>query len=267
MDRKNVNQYVFNMKVARLFGLNQILNPDTTNIYGYNVCRPVIYFWIIIMFVVLLLSPLGLYKRLNDPSTFSYYIGTTNTIAFSLYKVIHILCYSTNIWECINIANVSFLKYHRYDINIFKNWQKRTHRVVCTYLMIITIPYVTWTIIPCFISQPIINMRNLDGTYSLYRLNCFNLEMIVSDEIYNRYFYAFYFIEFIVISGFYYFSIIFDILVIWLCFAFSCQLETVCCGIETLLINKCPNDLSGKLNVTNLIIYNFSDTNKMCTLL
>lgn len=245
MDRKEGNQYLFNLKIGRLLGLYQILNPDTTKIYGCNVYHIIIWFIILITFAVTLLSPFDLYKRKNDPSAFTYHIGAISNVVLSSCKMINILYNLKDIWKSLDIANIYFLKYQYYNINIFKNWQNRTHRIVCAYFSIITIPYVTWTIIPFFITQPSINIKNQDGTYSVFRLNCFNFYLFVSDKLYNEYFYVFYSIDFVLITGFYYFSIIFDILVIWLCFAFSCHLETISDGIESLMNKKCPKELSG----------------------
>lgn len=234
--------YIFDLKFARLLGIYQILDPSTAKHHGHNLYHIIIYCLLLFMFTILLLSPFGLYSRMNDSLAFTYYSGCISNSAFSSYKFINVIYFSKDIWKCIDIADQNFLKYQHYNKNIFKKWEGRSKRITFIYLIIFAVPSVIWIISPILITTPVVNIQNLDGSTSTYRLNCFNLYLIASDETYNRYFYFFYFIEFVAFFTFVYFSLTFDILVLWMCYAFSSQLETISYEIESLGYEKSKNN-------------------------
>lgn len=234
MDTTDENQYVFNLNLLKRLGVYQILNPETRNIFGYNVYHVVSVFIALPMLVVSILCPFGLYHLLNDITAFILYFGSVNNYLFSCYKMYIIVIHSKDIWDCVDVTRRDFMSYQKYDATVFNNWQNRIVRVMYTYLCVVSLPILIWFMSPCILQNTTVSYRNLDGTYSTYRMNIINLYLIVSSETYNSYFYVFYLVELTIYVGFYFFSILFDILLGVLCFALSCQLETISDGIHSL---------------------------------
>lgn len=228
------NQYVIDIKLLKYLGVYQILEPNTKKICGYNAHHIVSVFIGLPMIIVTMLCPFGLYNLLNDITAFILYLGSVNNYLFSCYKMFSIAKHSKEIWACIDVTRRDFMRYRNYNRNVFNYWQKYTLRVMYSYLSVVLPPVLVWFLSPCVLRNTTVAYRNMDGTYSKYRMNIINLYLVVSAETYNRNFYKFYFLELTTYCGFYYFSVLFDILMGMLCFALSCQLETIADGIHSL---------------------------------
>ncbi|KAL4107598.1 hypothetical protein QTP88_017923 [Uroleucon formosanum] len=59
MDSNQEKQYIFNMKLARIMGLYQILSPNSISIFGYNIYHIAIVFFESFMLAILMLFPIG----------------------------------------------------------------------------------------------------------------------------------------------------------------------------------------------------------------
>ncbi|XP_025195448.1 odorant receptor 4-like [Melanaphis sacchari] len=234
MDSKQEKQYIFNMKLARIMGLYQILTPNSTKIFNYNIYHVVIVFFGSFMFIISMLFPIGLLYLRNDIIAFMYYMGCINNFLLSSYKMGNILYYSKDIWKCIDVTSFYFVSYKHYDRNLFENCQKRSIRITYIYIVIALFAFFCWIFSPCVMNKSIITIRNIDGSYSNYRMNIFNIYLLASHETYNMNFYIFYIIEIIVSVCYVYFTIVFDVLMLLICFAISYQLETISNSIKLL---------------------------------
>uniref|UniRef100_A0A2S2QCK4 Uncharacterized protein n=1 Tax=Sipha flava TaxID=143950 RepID=A0A2S2QCK4_9HEMI len=234
MDAMKDNEYIFNLKLSKLIGLYQILDPNTIQIFGYNVYHIGIVFVSLYMMAISLLSLIRFYYLINNINEYTFYLGCVLNYMFSCYKIIQIVYCSNDIWKCTDITSIRFLSYQYYDKSIFKNWQVRSIRLTKIYVSLSFIVTLFWLIISKSLSKNIFTSKNLDGSLSKYRMNIFNLYLIASDETYNRYFNLFYLIELIVGVAFMYFSTLFDVLMVMMCFSFLCQLETICDAMKSL---------------------------------
>ncbi|XP_060835649.1 odorant receptor 46a-like [Rhopalosiphum padi] len=261
MDSKHEKQYIFNMNLARIMGLYQILTPTSTKICGYNIYHTVIVVFGSFMLAISMLFPIGLLYLRNDIIALMYYMGCISNFVLSSYKMGNILYYSKDIWKCIDVTSFYFISYKHYDRNVFKKWQTRSIRVTYLYIVIALFAFFCWIFSPCVMNKSIITIRNIDGSYSKYRMNIFNIYLIASHETYNTYFYIFYIIEIIVSVCYVYFTIIFDVLMLLICFAISYQLETISNTIESFGYEKCTQNNISNGNSMQLekkcdIIYN-----------
>lgn len=244
MDLKNEKQYIFNMKLARAMGLYQILNPNSTKIYGHNIYHIVVLVFGSFMFAASMLFPIGLVHLRNDMIAFMYYNGCISNFLLSCYKISNILYYSDIIWQCIDVTSFYFISYKHYDRNVFKNWQKRCTQTTYVYIIIALFAFFCWIFSPSAMNKSIIMIRNVDGSYSKYRMNIFNIYLLASHETYNLHFYVFYAIEIVISICYMYFTIVFDVLMVLICFAISYQLETISSTIETLgYKTRTPQDI------------------------
>jgi hypothetical protein len=228
------NDYVFNFTLSKYVGLYQVLHPNTKTLFGYNMYHIVIVFFGLLTLSVCLLFPIGLYHLMNDVTAFILYIGCIDNFVFSCCKVINILYYIEDIWKCIDVTGFGFMKYKHYDVNVFKKWRRLCVQItyICSSLTFFAL--ICWNSSPLILNNTKIRIRNLDGSYNTYRLNVFNVYIMASEETYNEHFYVYFFIETIIGICFTYFTVIFDIFMITMCFALTCQLETVCHAIQSL---------------------------------
>lgn len=238
MDSKNMKLFVFNLKIIRLTGLYQILNSYSKNVYGINLYRTIVTIIIALLFMVSLISSIGLYYTMNDTTSLTYNLGCIGNLMFSSYKMINILYYSNDIWLLFETKNMNAMSNLQYNKNLYRNWKKHTHIAIIGYIIISVIPLYIWCLSPYIFNNTTVNIRNLDGKYSKYKLNCLNIFVIVAVDTYNTNFGIFYSIEVISLFAFYYFSIIFDSLAIYICFSLSYQLESIYDRIKSLGYNS-----------------------------
>lgn len=222
------------INLTKLFGLYQILNPNTTKIFGYNMYHIIIVLIGLLLFAVSMLSPIGLYNLSSNMTEFSFPFGFIYNMLFSCYKMMIILYYSKDVWHNIVVTRFNFMSYQYYNIQLFKNWQKRAIRIICIFIIISILALSIWIAIPSVFNTTTVTMKNLDGSYSEYRMNIFNLYLIVSNKTYNEFFYIFYIVEISVCVGYYYFTILFDILTAVFCCSLSGHLETISDKIKSL---------------------------------
>lgn len=227
MEPKCDEEYIFNLKLARLVGINRILDPNTTKLFGYNAMHIIIVFFVLFVSTSSMLCPIGLYYLTNDVTAFIFYLGCVINLLLSCYKIINVLYYSEDLWKCIEITSIKFISYKGNNMSIMKNWRLRSIRVSYICFTIVFAAWFCWSLSPCAFKKTTIKIKNLDGSYNYYRMNIFNIYLLVSDETYNNHFNIFYFIEIINGVCFFYFTIIYDILMITMCFAISCQLEAI----------------------------------------
>ncbi|XP_022160392.1 uncharacterized protein LOC111026600 [Myzus persicae] len=256
MDSKQEKQYIFNMKLARIICLYQILIPNSTSIFGYNIYHIVIVIFGSFMFAISMLFPIGLLYLRNDIIAIMYYMGCISNFLLSSFKMGNILYHAKDIWKCIDVTSFNYISYKHYDRNVFKNWQTRSIRITYIYIVIALSAFFCWIFSPSVMNKSIITIRNIDGSYSKYRMNIFNIYLIASHETYNKYFYIFYAIEIIISICYVYFTIVFDVLMLLLCFAISYQLETISNTIRSLGHEICTRDNFRTLHEKHGIIYN-----------
>lgn len=256
MDASKQNQYVFNLKLVEFLGLRQILDPETAKFYGYNVLHIIIAVFSVYILSITMLCPFGFYYFMNDVDAFIFYMGCIENYSFSVYKIMNIVYYSKDLWKCMNNTNFNLMVYKHYDISIFEMWRKRSLRVSFIYVVIAFIGMVSWISVPLVFSKTMVTIKNLDGSYSRFRINISNMYLIVSDETYNKHLNVFYVVEVIVFVAFYYFSLIFDICMVIICFAILCQLDIICNTIQSLGYKIRSNNNCSSMYIPRGFYYN-----------
>lgn len=245
MDTTKENEYVFNFKLARLMGLYQILDPTTITLCGYNVYHIIMAVFKLYLYFMSLLGPISLYYLTNDVIAFTFYVGTVQNYIYSCFKIIMFVNRSKDIWNLIDVTSFNFMSYRHYNRNIFTNW--RTICIWTSYMYIILVFFVLlcWSASPFVFSNTIVQIKNIDGSYSKYQINVINSFVMLSDETYNKHLALFYCVELTAGVLFMYFTTIFDIFVIMICFALCCQMEAISSAVQSLGYNlSFDNNLS-----------------------
>jgi len=221
----------------RRTGLYKILDPNTAKIDGCNIYHIVIVFFAWFTLVVSILFPMGFIYLRNDIIALMFYVGCISNFMLCYFKVFNVLYYSKDIWKFIYVTKYYLTLYKHYNTNVLKNWQTRSTRVMYLYFIIMFIGFSFWFFSPHALNESTVTIRNIDGSYGKYRLNIFNLYLIVSDETYNMYFYVFYVIEIIMHICFLYFTIVCDIIMILISFEIISRMEIICIACGSLNYN------------------------------
>lgn len=244
MDIENRKKTIFNIGLARLISLYQHLNPHSTKIRGYTVYHITNICIGFFMITVSMLGPFGLYHLMNDVIAFIFYLGCIINLPFSCYKIFIIIYYAKDLWICCEIGSYNFLSYQKYNKHILKTWRRKSTIISSALTTMAIMAIIIWTTTPYIFNKIIVTIKNIDGSYSKYRMNIFNLYFIVSAETYNKYFNEFYVLETIMGVFYMYFTIVFDILMIFMCFAICSQLETISDGMKSLGHNRTMDNFS-----------------------
>jgi len=238
----------------RLMGLYQILDPNTVKIYGYNIHHIVIMIFVSFLFVVSMLFPIGLIYLRNDITAFLYYGGCLSNFMLSCFKIFKVMYCSKDIWKFIDVTRYYLNTYKHYNINVLKNWDTRSIRAIYIYIMIWLIGFISWFSSPYILNEYTVKIRNIDGSYSNYRVNIFNIYLIASDETYNMHFYIFYIIEIIIHFCYVYSSVVSDIIIILISFEINSRMEIICIACGSLNYNICPKEGLSELFFVSLNI-------------
>lgn len=228
------SDYSLDSKLARYMGLYQILNPNCVKIYGYNPYHIIITGVILGSCAILILDSIGLYNSMVDFSLYLY--STTLTVSYCclFLKLFVIMRNSDKIWDCFEVTKSDILLYEKYDRKIFQRWLRRSERFSYILAILITIPTIIWALSPIIFNDIYVVTRNMDGSLNKYSLNILNLNFMVTDTTYNRYYYVYFFIEFIMYIFFAIISNITYLINVIMCHTISGHLETICNVIESL---------------------------------
>ncbi|VVC28588.1 Olfactory receptor, insect [Cinara cedri] len=252
MDTSRNMKYLYSLSLVKLIGLYQILDPKNFRIYGFNAYHVGTVLSCVYISAICVPSPLGLYHWSNDLNAFVFYFGLVGNFVLTVFKMINIVYYSEDIRKCVEIARFGFISsYQHYNMKIFKKWQKWLTRVSFVYVMTVSSLIVVWLISPWVLNKTMVKIKNVDGSYSEYRMNIYNMYLMVTPQMYNEHYMLFYAIEAILLVSFIYFQIVFDIILIIICSALTCQLEIICDAVQTLGYKRCQigNDNDMEKNV------------------
>jgi len=83
------------------------------------------------------------------------------------------------------------------------------------------------------LSNDILQIKNHEGLVRNYRYNLFNLYLFVSEDTYNANYYIFYIVEGWGIVSLLTSFFVFDVVLVTLCLAITCQMQMICTAFES----------------------------------
>ncbi|XP_060869024.1 uncharacterized protein LOC132943898 [Metopolophium dirhodum] len=236
MDVRNENNHVFNIKLAKLTGLYHILDPGTATFRGRNVYHIITACILLYMCVVsIILNLSGLYYwTLNIPISIDYFWKSETTL-YVIYKIWIVIRHSNDIWNFLSIT------WHRHAVTLFSirqrhilnRWRERSVRFTTMFAIMYYSSLVFYLGSTLVFRKDILPVKNRDGSVAFYRQNVMHFYLIASDETYNEYYYMFYFAEAFYIAFLTISFLIFDILLVTLCFGMCCQMQMTCSDFES----------------------------------
>jgi len=243
MDIRHEENYVSNIILAKLTRLYTVWEPEIiTKCRGQGVYHIFIAFVVIYLIVVsAMLTASGMYYGTDNMilSVDYYWKGFYSWNVF--YQMCVLVHHSNGIWNCLSITRYGFTRHSHRDRHILDRWRERSTRLTT----IVSVAFVTSmiTYIGCSVAlsyDPLL-VKNHDGSFSSYRQNLMNLYLFVSDETYNTHYNGFYFFEALFIVVLALVKVGFDILLVTLCLAISCQMQMICHAFES-VGHKTPQD-------------------------
>lgn len=233
--RNNEKNHVFNIKLSKFLGLYQILDPETVKFRGQNVYHIVMACILLYMCAIsMILNLSGLYYwKVNMPISIDY-LWKSGTTVYMIYKIWIVIRHSNDIWNCLSITRYGFTSFNnRNRHNILDRWRDRLVLLTTIYVIMYFTSTITYMVFTLLFSERVSPVKNHYGSIGYYRQNIMNFYLIVSDETYNTHYYMFYFSEalfliFVTIS-----FLIFDILLVTLCFGICCQMQIIYSAFES----------------------------------
>jgi len=234
MDIRDDQNHVFNIKLAKLKGLYQSLDPETTKYRGKNVYRIVMALITLFTGVTgMILNVNGVYYWSNNLLLSMDYFWKGIISFYSCYPMWVIVNYSNDIWKCLSITCYGFTSHSLGDRHILDRWRERS--VLLTNTLIVT--YVTsaiiFFIISLELSNDILTVKNHEGSISYYRYNLLNFYSFVSDDTYNAHYNMFYMVEVLCTVSILIVIFVFDVLLLTICLAVLCQLQMISTSFES----------------------------------
>ncbi|XP_029348644.1 uncharacterized protein LOC107883037 [Acyrthosiphon pisum] len=251
MDIQNMKNHIFNIKLARLTGLYQMLDPDTIKCRGrniYHVVMSCVLLYMCLISMILMISGVY-YWTVNIPISIDYFWKSVSTF-YTIYKTSIIIRHSNDIWNCLSITRLDFTTFSNRNRQVLDRWRERLSWLTTIYAIIYTMSVVSYLVFTLVFNEGKTPVKNHDGSIGYYRQNVMNFYLMVSDETYNAHYYKFYFIEalFAAFMGFFFF--IFDFLLVTLCFSMCCQMRIVCSAFES-VGHKSVRDPQSPIDYTN----------------
>ncbi|XP_050525057.1 uncharacterized protein LOC126896379 [Daktulosphaira vitifoliae] len=225
MEVNKYENWIFNIRLAKILGYYYILNPKTE--------RSLKYFCFIvklgIIYVAVISTSLffGLYHWKNDINQFTLQLVVFQNIIFAIYRICIIMKDSEIIWDILQITNLEFLSIKNYNKNFLNLW--RDISIKFTYLIAILTFYLllTWSASGYIFNNSYVIAKNHDGSYSNYHLNVYNVYFLVSADTYNTYFPIFHIIETLYAFIYCLFMLTSDTVLISVCLSITGQLEVI----------------------------------------
>lgn len=231
-DQKNT---IINMKLSKIIGLYQILDPNSPHIFGYNILHVFVTLFLIYQVIVLIFCLYGIYFWINNISQVILQLTILANFSFGSYKILILIRNKDNMRKCIEMACNDFIQYKHSENNaIFLKYRMKSLISTYVYVLMGFIILFAWSIFPLIFNDNYITLKSLDGKQHNYHLNAFNVFFPVTSGTYNRFYILFHIIE--VLFGVFYvtFSHIFDSLLISMCYAISSNLKTIKNAFQTL---------------------------------
>lgn len=228
MDFRSEKNHIFNIKLAKIIALYQILDPETVKYRGRNIYHIVLVCFLLytcLLSVIMVLS--GLYYWTNNIPISMDYFFKIEFASYVMYKIWFVIRHSNDIWNYLSITRYDFTSFGNRHRHVPDHWQERLARMTNLYAILYFTTAVCYLTVTLAFSEDKSPIKNYDGSIGYYKQNVLNLYLIVSDKTYNAHYCTFYIAEVLIFSFIALFFFSFDFLLITLCFGMCCQMQII----------------------------------------
>lgn len=247
MTPDNTIKYIINLKLMKLTGLYQLLNPENPKSFGCNIFKLGGILAVVYLILIIIMCNLSIYYSLNDFTEVVKYIMLIIATLFASTKMCFVILYSNELWKCISFTSIDYLSYkgHKKYMHIKARKLSKSISNIFTLAWIAVI--LVWILSPIIIKDNFMNVKSKDDTYNQYRYNMLNLIFPVPAQFYNNNFKVFYFFESIALIVYGYSMMVFDCLVISMCITITYQLKSIALSYSTLGYKDIDTGFKSKL--------------------
>jgi len=234
--------YITNIQLMKLIGLYQLLDPNSTTKFGYNIYKLGGYISVLFLILNIIMCSMSIYHSRYDFSMVVRYIMIMFAQIFTMVKMWFVICKSDVLWKFISFTSTDFLSYSGHQKNILMKARTKSIKISNMFTMF-WISFVAILVLPpIIINDNYLNIKSKDGTHNQYRYSVLNLLFSVSTQFYNDNFNIFYLFEAICLTIHAYSMIIFDCMIISFCITISHQLKMIASSYNSLGYNHTNNN-------------------------
>ncbi|VVC32469.1 Hypothetical protein CINCED_3A023307 [Cinara cedri] len=249
---------MLNVKLSKTIGLYQILDPKSPRTFGYNVYHVIATVLLAYEMVVLSLSLTGIYYWISNLSYMAPQIGYSTNVLCTCYKIWLLIQHPGRLRSCIEVACIDFMATGRFGAALFRRTRAKTIRVTRAYVMMGFLILSMYIVTPLVFNDNYLLLKGPDGVRHQYHLSVFNVFFPVTSAAYNRFFMLFHVFEIVFGYVWVVYSHVFDLFVVTMCYAISCQLNTI--GVVFATLGQKMADYRGECKTTITRVHNDRET-------
>lgn len=247
MIHESTKTYIINLQLMKIIGLYQLLNPNATTLFGYNIYKLGGFISILYLTLNIIMCNISIYYSQYDFTAVVRYIMFIYATFFVIIKISFLIIKSDILWNFISFTSINFLSYSGHQKYFLMN-ARIISLIISNVFAILWAAFIAlWIFSPIVIKDSYLNIKSKNSTYMQYRYNMLNLLFPVSTQFYNDNFTVFYLFETIILTIYGYSMIVFDCLIISFCLTIVFQLRTIASSYSTLGYNHTNNQIKSKL--------------------
>lgn len=222
------------MLLLKIFGIYQIINPNSLKFNGTNIYKIINICLILLTTTTMLIGIFGIFYKVENSlhnsliDMHEYFYILCNIVGN--LKVTLIIYNSDKIWKLFDVSHHDmflFSKLSPEQIYKTKKFKMRFEKISYLYIFQFFITSFSWALIPILLNN---NLQNND----IRKMNITNLRYPIATKIYNRSYSLVYTIEMIMLCYTTYAVLLYDLLILLLLPIISSQYQIVSYAFENL---------------------------------
>jgi len=247
MTPDNPKTYIINIQLMKFIGFHQLLNPNATTLFGYNIFKLGGYMSILYLLLNIIICNISIYYSRFDFTAVVRYIMFMFAQFFTMVKMWFVITKSDLLWTFLNFTSIDFFSYNGHQKFILLKARSKSIKISNIFTVLWVALISLWSLSPIIKNDNYLNVKSIDKTHNQYRYNVLNLIIPVSTQFYNDSFYVFYLFEVITLIIFGYAMIIYDYLMIGFCVTITYQLKMIASSYSKLGYINTDTDQISKL--------------------
>jgi len=185
---------------------------------------------------VQIIQSIGLYFAVNDLQRFAFTTTTLSHAFLCMTKDYVLLTHADKLRDSLEVARYEFTPCGARDQRMVRQTRAVLSTVLRTFTVLSWVTCFIWALGPLFMMDEYLQVTNIDGTVSRYRVTIFNMWLPVSVAVYNAtpIWSLIYMVEVIACLFTSFSWLLFDSYVVTMCVTFNAQLRTVSASCATI---------------------------------
>lgn len=240
MNHNDDKNYIINLKLMKITGFYQLINPYTPKYFGFNVYKVGAALEVMFGVISMLLLCLSSYYYLDDTNELMNHFMLIVAIFFSTFKISWVSKKSEMIWNNLDMTSINFLSYTGHKQEILQIARAKSISTTIIFVILWSSVTVAWSISPFFVKDVYLNIK-FNDEIRRFRYNSLNYVYPINEKSYNENFLYFYVVEMLQVIFWGHGTVAYDTFVISICISIAFHLKTIAVSYTSL------NDIRGKL--------------------